>query len=92
MRTIDSAFCIRALQNSSAVHLDHPRRVQIAKQSCKRTVRACTHSRSDVQHMYEAIKAPRDEEESVAALKVELREALKTGACHCTWTAMHLLL
>ena len=92
MRTVDSAFCIRILHNSSAVHLDHPRRVQLAKQPCKRAVGACTHSQSDVQHTYEAIKTPGNEEDvSVATLKVELREALKTGAYNSTWTAMHPL-
>ena len=92
MRTINSAFCIRILHNSLAVHLDHARRVQLAKQPCKRAVGACTHSQSDVQHTYEAIKTPGDEEDvSVVTLKVELREALKTGTYNCTWTAMHLL-
>ena len=93
MRTVDSAFCIRALRNRSAVHIDHPRRLQIAKQPCKRAVGACTHSESDVQHIYEAIKTPRDEEDvSVATLEDELKEALKTGACDSTRISMRLLL
>ena len=92
MRTVDSAFCIRLLRNSSPVHLDHPRRVRVTKQPWKRAVGACTHAQLNVQHTYEAIKAAGGQEDvSVATFKLELREALKTGACYTTRIAMRLL-